>query len=104
TTIPRGAELALLFGSANHDETVFDTPTTLDLTRKDNPHISFSAGTHYCIGAALARLELGASMRSLLTLAPTLTLASDPARKPGFVMRGLEELKVTVGGDGVRGC
>ncbi|MFI9393061.1 cytochrome P450 [Streptomyces bauhiniae] len=96
TTIPRGAELALLFGSANHDEAVFDTPTTLDLTRRENPHISFSAGTHYCIGAALARLELGASMRALLTQAPTLTLASPPPRKPGFVMRGLEELKVTV--------
>ncbi|MYV38007.1 cytochrome P450 [Streptomyces sp. SID1328] len=96
TVIPRGAELALLFGSANHDEAVFDDPTSLNLTRKDNPHISFSAGTHYCIGAPLARLELGASMRALLTLAPTLTLATEPARKPGFVMRGLEELKVTV--------
>ncbi|MER8029012.1 cytochrome P450 [Streptomyces bauhiniae] len=96
TTIPRGAELALLFGSANHDETVFDTPTTLNLTRKDNPHISFSAGTHYCIGAVLARLELSASMSSLLTQAPTLTLASDPPRKPGFVMRGLDELMVTL--------
>ncbi|BDH08737.1 cytochrome P450 [Streptomyces seoulensis] len=96
TTIPRGAELALLFGSANHDETVFDDPTSLDLSRGDNPHISFSAGIHYCIGAPLARLELGASMKALLRRAPTLTLAAEPLRKPGFVMRGLEELKVTV--------
>ncbi|MGW2209345.1 cytochrome P450 [Streptomyces sp. NPDC001781] len=97
TTIPRGAELALLFGSANHDEAVFGDPATLDLTREENPHISFSAGIHYCIGAPLARLELGASMRALLALAPTLTLAAEPPRKPGFVMRGLEELRVTVG-------
>ncbi|MFG3094966.1 cytochrome P450 [Streptomyces sp. NPDC048202] len=96
TTIPRGAELALLFGSANHDEAVFTDPTRLDLSRRDNPHISFSAGTHYCIGAALARLELTASMKSLLTQAPTLTLTSRPPRKPGFVMRGLEKLEVTV--------
>ncbi|MGW3337463.1 cytochrome P450 [Streptomyces sp. NPDC001009] len=96
TTIPRGAELALLFGSANHDVTVFDDPTSLDLSRGDNPHISFSAGIHYCIGAPLARLELGASMKALLRRAPTLTLAAEPPRKPGFVMRGLEELKVTV--------
>ncbi|MFG3047234.1 cytochrome P450 [Streptomyces sp. NPDC048241] len=96
TTIPRGAELALLFGSANHDEAVFTDPTRLDLSRRDNPHISFSAGTHYCIGAALARLELTASMKSLLTQAPTLTLTSPPPRKPGFVMRGLEKLEVTV--------
>ncbi|MFG3123740.1 cytochrome P450 [Streptomyces sp. NPDC048201] len=96
TTIPRGAELALLFGSANHDETVFDDPTSLDLSRGDNPHISFSAGVHYCIGAPLARLELAASMTALLRRAPTLTPAAEPSRKPGFVMRGLAELKVTV--------
>ncbi|WP_329013170.1 cytochrome P450 [Streptomyces sp. NBC_01601] len=96
TTIPRGAELALLFGSANHDGTVFDDPARLDLSRGDNPHISFSAGIHYCIGAPLARLELAASMAALLRRTPTLSLAAEPLRKPGFVMRGLEELKVTV--------
>ncbi|MGC5000075.1 MULTISPECIES: cytochrome P450 [unclassified Streptomyces] len=96
TTIPRGAELALLFGSANHDGTVFDDPARLDLSRGDNPHISFSAGIHYCIGAPLARLELAASMTALLRRTPTLSLAAEPLRKPGFVMRGLEELKVTV--------
>lgn len=51
TTIPRGAEIAMLFGSANHDPAVFPDPGHLDLTRTDNPHISFSAGIHYCIGA-----------------------------------------------------
>lgn len=51
TTIPRGAEIAMLFGSANHDPEVFRDPGRLDLTRRDNPHISFSAGIHYCIGA-----------------------------------------------------
>ncbi|WP_018547850.1 cytochrome P450 [Streptomyces sp. LaPpAH-108] len=96
TRIPRGAELALLFGSANHDPAVFDTPADLDLTRRDNPHISFSAGIHYCIGAPLARLELTTSMRALLEQAPTLTLASEPHRKPGFVLRGLNELEVSV--------
>ncbi|MGW4194120.1 cytochrome P450 [Streptomyces sp. NPDC005004] len=96
TRIPRGAELALLFGSANHDPAVFDHPARLDLTRRDNPHISFSAGIHYCIGAPLARLELAASTRALLTRSPTLTLAAEPRRKPGFVLRGLNELEVSV--------
>ncbi|WP_406414857.1 cytochrome P450 [Streptomyces sp. NBC_01614] len=97
TTIPRGAEIAMLFGSANHDATVFETPSELDLTRKENPHISFSAGIHYCIGAPLARIELAASMTALLEQAPTLRLATEPDRKPNFVIRGLEGLSVEVG-------
>ncbi|MGW1613216.1 cytochrome P450 [Streptomyces sp. NPDC002285] len=97
TTIPRGAEIAMLFGSANHDATVFENPVALDLTRKENPHISFSAGIHYCIGAPLARIELAASMTALLEQAPALRLVADPDRKPNFVIRGLEGLSVEVG-------
>ncbi|WP_328830616.1 cytochrome P450 [Streptomyces sp. YS-B37] len=97
TTIPRGAEIAMLFGSANHDPAVFAAPDRLDLTRTDNPHISFSAGIHYCIGAPLARIELAASMGALLEKAPTLRLAAEPERKPNFVIRGLEGLSVEVG-------
>ncbi|WP_328502207.1 cytochrome P450 [Streptomyces sp. NBC_00457] len=97
TTIPRGAEIAMLFGSANHDPEVFRNPGRLDLTRQDNPHISFSAGIHYCIGAPLARIELAASMTALLEKAPTLRLAAEPERKPNFVIRGLEGLSVEIG-------
>ncbi|MFG2777639.1 cytochrome P450 [Streptomyces prunicolor] len=96
TTIPRGAEIAMLFGAANHDPAVFADPERLDLTRADNPHISFSAGIHYCIGAPLARIELAASMGALLERAPTLSLAAEPQRKPNFVIRGLEGLSVEV--------
>ncbi|MFF0305342.1 cytochrome P450 [Streptomyces sp. NPDC004562] len=97
TTIPRGAEIAMLFGSANHDPAVFAHPERLDLTRAENPHISFSAGIHYCIGAPLARIELAASMTALLEQAPGLRPVSDPERKPNFVIRGLEGLRVEVG-------
>ncbi|MER5874476.1 MULTISPECIES: cytochrome P450 [unclassified Streptomyces] len=96
TTVPRGAEIAMLFGSANRDAEVFASPDTLDLSRAENPHISFSAGIHYCIGAPLARIELAASMSALLTRAPGLRLTEEPVRKPGFVIRGLEGLKVAV--------
>ncbi|MFE9449006.1 cytochrome P450 [Streptomyces sp. NPDC006739] len=96
TTIPRGAEIAMLFGSANHDPAVFSHPDRLDLARPENPHISFSAGIHYCIGAPLARIELAASMSALLEKAPTLSLAAAPERKPNFVIRGLEGLRVEV--------
>ncbi|MGW2614648.1 cytochrome P450 [Streptomyces sp. NPDC001500] len=96
TVVPRGAEIAMLFGSANHDPAVFAAPDRLDLGRADNPHISFSAGIHYCIGAPLARIELAASMTALLERAPTLALAAEPERKPNFVIRGLEGLSVTL--------
>ncbi|MFI5911608.1 cytochrome P450 [Dactylosporangium sp. NPDC051541] len=94
--IPRGAEVALLFGSANHDPAAFADPSKLDITRRDNPHISFGAGIHYCLGAPLARIELAASFGALLAKAPALRLVSDPVYKPGYVIRGLKSLEVSV--------
>ncbi|MFI1811244.1 cytochrome P450 [Streptomyces sp. NPDC020422] len=95
--IPRGSEVALLFGSANRDPARFGpTADRLDLTRADNPHITFGAGIHYCLGAPLARLELTAVFGELLRRAPGLRLAADPVRKPGYVIRGFEELLVEV--------
>ncbi|MFJ8313203.1 MULTISPECIES: cytochrome P450 [unclassified Streptomyces] len=94
-TLPRGSEVALLFGSANRDPARFADPDTLDLARADNPHISFGAGIHYCLGAPLARVELQASFGELIRKAPRLRLAAEPERRPGFVIRGLKELQVT---------
>ncbi|MEU5164439.1 cytochrome P450 [Streptomyces sp. NPDC020875] len=94
TVVPRGAELALLFGSANRDPARFPAPDTLDLARTDNPHITFGAGIHFCLGAPLARLELAASFGELLREAPTLRLAGDPEWKPGYVIRGVHALPV----------
>ncbi|MGW0547355.1 cytochrome P450 [Streptomyces altiplanensis] len=93
-TIPRGSEVALLFGSANRDPAAFDRPDELDLGRTDNPHVSLGAGIHYCLGAPLARLELAASFGELLRRAPDMRLAEEPRWKPGFVIRGLRELRV----------
>ncbi|WP_328943905.1 cytochrome P450 [Streptomyces sp. NBC_00250] len=96
-TVPRGSEVALLFGSANRDPARFGpTADTLDLTRADNPHITFGAGIHYCLGAPLARLELTAVFGELLQQAPGMRLAAEPVRKPGYVIRGFEELLVEV--------
>ncbi|MFF7019573.1 cytochrome P450 [Streptomyces klenkii] len=94
TVIPRGSEVALLFGSANRDPARFRAPDRLDITRTDNPHISLGAGIHYCLGAPLARLELLASFGTLLRRAPRLRLVTEPEWKPGFVIRGLRELLV----------
>jgi cytochrome P450 len=92
--VPRGAEVALQFASANHDPEVFAEPGTLDLARDPNPHIGFGAGIHFCLGAPLARIELAESMSAILRLAPSLRLVAEPKWKPGFILRGLESLPV----------
>ncbi|MFJ9594901.1 cytochrome P450 [Streptomyces virginiae] len=95
TEIPRGAEVALLFGSANRDPARFDDPDVLDLVRADNPHLTFGAGIHYCLGAPLARRELEASFGALLADGiPPLRLVEEPRWRDGYVIRGLERLLV----------
>jgi cytochrome P450 len=94
--VPRGAEVALQFASANRDPEVFADPGALDLGRNPNPHIGFGAGIHFCLGAPLARIELTESMGALLRAAPDLRPAAEPAWKPGFILRGLESLPVEV--------
>lgn len=94
--IERGAEVALLFGSANRDPERFARPDTLDLSREDNPHITFGAGIHFCLGAPLARLELAASFGELLRKAPALRMTAEPEWQPGYVIRGLKELRAEV--------
>jgi cytochrome P450 len=92
--IPKGAELGLLFGSANRDPGAFDRPDELDITRVENPHISFGAGIHFCLGAPLARVELESSFGTLLRRIPNMELAEEPEWKPAYIIRGLKELKV----------
>jgi cytochrome P450/uncharacterized membrane protein YdbT with pleckstrin-like domain len=93
--IRRGSEVALLFGSANHDPTRFTAPQELDIQRADNPHISFGAGIHYCLGAPLGRIELQTSYAAVLRRVPRLALAAEPRWASGYIIRGLESLPVT---------
>ena len=61
--VAEGDRVILLYPSANRDEAVFDDPFRFDVTRSPNPHIAFGNGTHFCIGANLARFELLAPVR-----------------------------------------
>jgi cytochrome P450 len=93
--IAKGQKIAALLGSANRDESVFENADQLDLTRDPNPHIGFGAGIHFCIGAPLARMEMTTSLPMLMKAYPKVSLASEPTRRPTFVLRGYEAVFVT---------
>ncbi|MGY1593999.1 cytochrome P450 [Geodermatophilus sp. SYSU D00708] len=95
-TVRQGQKIAALLGAANRDPAVFADPDTLDVGRPDNPHISFGAGVHFCIGAPLTRVELQASFGALLDRTSRLELGGEPVRRPEFVIRGLAGLPVVL--------
>ncbi|MFV1363105.1 cytochrome P450 [Mycolicibacterium elephantis] len=70
TTMRRGDSVLLLFGSANRDERVFDDPDTFDIDRKPERQVAFGRGIHFCLGAALARLEARIALRAFLARVP----------------------------------
>ncbi len=96
-TIPRGKMALGVIGSANRDETVFDSPDTLDILRDPNKHLGFGLGIHYCLGAPLARLEAQIAINKLLGRMPDLRLKTSPDSlqwRPSLILRGLEALPV----------
>jgi cytochrome P450 PksS len=96
-TIRRGEFVQPLLASANRDERQFDRPDDLDITREPNRHVTFGAGVHYCLGAALARMEGQIAINNLLRRMPDLRLAVPRARlrwRPGMGLHGLAALPV----------
>ncbi len=98
--IHAGDKLLLLYPSANRDEAVFKNPFDFDIRRTPNDHIAFGHGSHHCLGANLARLELQVLFEELLDLLPDLRLvdpAAPPHHRPANFVSCLETLRVTVG-------
>lgn len=93
--IEAGQKIAALIGSANRDSAVFENAEEMDVTRDPNPHIGFGAGIHFCLGAPLARLEMGVSLPALWEKYPDMSLASEPVRRPTFVLRGYERVEIS---------
>ncbi|HEX9260027.1 MAG TPA: cytochrome P450, partial [Acidimicrobiales bacterium] len=89
-----GDEIAMLFGSANRDQHRFADADRFDAGRGDTAHIGFGGGTHFCVGAPLARLELEVALGTLADRFPGLELAAEPRYHPTFVIRGLQSLPV----------
>jgi cytochrome P450 len=94
-TIPAGDLVMVMIGAADRDPDHFEDPDRLVLDRSPNQHVAFGSGIHYCLGAALARLEVRIAMPILLRrhsrlAAPTLRW------RPSLAIRGLQELPVTL--------
>lgn len=97
-TVPAGCAILPAVASANRDAAVFTEPDGLDLTRAVNPHLAYGIGTHFCIGAALARMELQEALGALLRRLPGLRPAVPESAlrfKPGLIVHSLETLPVT---------
>ncbi len=89
-------QVVVVLGAANRDPTRFADPDRLDITRKENHHLSFGLGIHFCLGAPLARLELQAVLAALTERFPNLGLAGDDVdRGNHMLIRGLNALPVT---------
>jgi len=96
-TIPHGEMTLGVIGSANRDETVFENPNALDITREPNKHLSFGQGIHFCLGAPLARMEAQIAIGTLLRRMPDLRLKVSPDSlrwRPSMILRGLDSLPV----------
>jgi cytochrome P450 len=94
TVVPAESKILLLNGSANRDPREFEDPDRFDVRRAIKRHITFGYGAHYCLGAALARLEGRIAIEELTRRYPALELAAPPARRPLLILRGFESVPV----------
>ncbi|MBV9709413.1 MAG: cytochrome P450 [Ktedonobacteraceae bacterium] len=106
TLIRRGEMVMVGLASANHDEEQFSHGEELDITRKENPHLAFGKGIHYCLGAPLARLEGQIAIGALIRRFPHLRLKVDPQTltwRSGTLVHALDRLPVAFSASGEQG-
>jgi cytochrome P450 len=89
----KGDKVVLYYNSANRDEDVFTDPDAFDITRSPNPHLGFGGpGPHFCLGAHLARREVGVMFRELYTRLPDLRSTGEPDRLLSTLINGIKHL------------
>lgn len=95
--VRRGQWVVLMLAAANRDPAVFIEPDRFDITRANAAdHLAFSSGIHYCLGAALARMELAAAFRALAIRFPKLRVSGPVRMRPGTTLRGPRRLPVAI--------
>jgi cytochrome P450 family 142 subfamily A polypeptide 1 len=92
--VQEGDRVMLAYPSANRDEAVFDEPFTFDIRRDPNPHLAFGQGTHFCVGANLARLELRLLFTSLTQRWRDLRIVSPPDIEPNIFAGAVRSFRV----------
>lgn len=93
----RGQQIVLLLAAGNRDPEQYDNPDTLDVTRENVRHLALGHGSHFCLGAQLARLEASLALEALLTRLPTLRFGDEPvAWGNNTVLRGPRKLPLRV--------
>ncbi len=94
-TIRTGQRVGLFYGSGNYDDAVFHSPRRFDITRSPNPHLGFGGnGTHYCIGANLARMEITLMFDAIADTIPGIRKRSEPTRVRSPWLNGLKTFEV----------
>jgi cholest-4-en-3-one 26-monooxygenase len=94
--IKAGDRVGLFYRAANFDESVFPDPEVFDITRTPNPHLGFGGyGTHYCLGASLAKLEIETMFSTIADLMPDISRLGDPVRLRSGWINGIKELPVS---------
>ncbi|PGC32567.1 cytochrome P450 [Bacillus pseudomycoides] len=96
--IQKGDMVTISLASANRDENVFENPEVFDITRKNNRHIAFGLGSHFCLGAPLARLEAKIAITTLLKRMPNIQIHGEREKikwQGNYLMRSLEELPLS---------
>ena len=94
-TVREGEQAVAILGAANRDPEQFPDPDRLDVSRSPNRHLAFGGGPHFCLGAALARLEGQIAFSSMLRRLPDLELVTaETTYRDHYVIRGLNELRV----------
>ncbi len=92
--VAEGDRIVLLYPSANRDEDVFVHPSTFDITRSPNPHVAFGHGTHFCLGANLARRELQNLFRELPRRFEPPVVVTEPDVEPNIFARAVRSFRV----------